>query len=154
MRLTIIPSDKSVVVDGQGRSDLDFSSITIPSDIHAIQWYGAHGFLEFVMDEEMNKPENQRITELPQWATDCKAAFDAAVALSNAPLTTEQIQFVNRSRRDGRLKNCDWTQVVDAPLTTEQKAAWSVYRQQLRDLPDDLVWLNTLQAPFPPAPTV
>jgi hypothetical protein len=153
MRLTIIPSDKSVVVDGEGRANLDFSSVTIPSDIHAIQWYGAHGFLEFVMDDEHYKPENQRITELPEWAIDCKGIFDDAVAASNAPLSAEQIQFTNRSRRDGRLTRCDWTQIADAPLTTEQKAVWATYRQQLRDLPDDSVWLNTLHATFPPAPT-
>ena len=37
-----------------------------------------------------------------------------------------------RSERNKRLSDCDWTQVVDAPV---DQAAWSTYRQELRDLP-------------------
>ena len=50
-----------------------------------------------------------------------------------------------RSERKPFLSNCDWTQTVDAPLTTEQKAMWATYRQALRDItkqsnPDNIVW--------------
>ncbi|WP_051319357.1 tail fiber assembly protein [Chitinimonas koreensis] len=41
-----------------------------------------------------------------------------------------------RAERDRRLAACDWTQIADADLTNEQRAAWSTYRQALRDLPD------------------
>lgn len=40
-----------------------------------------------------------------------------------------------RGHRDALLRACDWTQVPDARLTAEQAAAWSTYRQQLRELP-------------------
>ncbi len=40
-----------------------------------------------------------------------------------------------RQERDLRLSDCDWTQLVDSPLSTEAKAAWATYRQSLRDLP-------------------
>jgi hypothetical protein len=36
--------------------------------------------------------------------------------------------------RNYALKCSDWTQLPDAPLSTEQKAIWITYRQQLRDL--------------------
>src|SRR6056300_1052750 len=39
-----------------------------------------------------------------------------------------------RRHRDSRLFLSDWTQAVDAPLTEEQKEAWRVYRQELRDI--------------------
>jgi hypothetical protein len=39
-----------------------------------------------------------------------------------------------RNGRNERLKDCDWTQVSDAPVN---KADWAAYRQQLRDLPDN-----------------
>lgn len=39
-----------------------------------------------------------------------------------------------RTERNGRLAECDWTQLADAPLTTEQRAEWKTYRQALRDL--------------------
>lgn len=41
-----------------------------------------------------------------------------------------------RRRRDVKLAECDWTQLPDAPLTPEQKAAWADYRQALRDVPE------------------
>lgn len=54
-----------------------------------------------------------------------------------------------RAARNGKLRQCDWTQMPDSPLNQEQKAAWATYRQELRDLPencsgitslDDVVW--------------
>ena len=40
-----------------------------------------------------------------------------------------------RADRASALSQCDWTQMPDAPLTSEQKQAWLEYRQALRDLP-------------------
>lgn len=37
-----------------------------------------------------------------------------------------------RATRTDKLRECDWTQVADAPV---DKAAWATYRQALRDLP-------------------
>jgi len=39
-----------------------------------------------------------------------------------------------RNQRNQLLKQSDWTQMLDSPLTVEQKNAWAVYRQALRDL--------------------
>jgi hypothetical protein len=52
------------------------------------------------------------------------------------PITSEQLQAGIRRIRDDLLKASDWTQLPDNKLTTEQKAAWATYRQQLRDLPE------------------
>jgi hypothetical protein len=40
-----------------------------------------------------------------------------------------------RKDRDHWLTASDWTQMPDAPLSAEQKAAWGAYRQALRDVP-------------------
>ena len=54
-----------------------------------------------------------------------------------------------RVERDRLLASCDWTQVVDAPLTASAKQAWADYRQALRDIPqeqddpDSIVWPET-----------
>ena len=45
-----------------------------------------------------------------------------------------QVEAANRTRRNKLLLASDWTQLPDAPLSPEQRAAWSTYRQQLRDL--------------------
>lgn len=41
-----------------------------------------------------------------------------------------------RNERDGKLRNCDWTQALDSPLSSAQKTLWRDYRQSLRDITD------------------
>lgn len=65
------------------------------------------------------------------------------------PFTPEEIAALSptadeiRAQRNALLAACDWTQVADAPV---DQAAWAVYRQELRDIPDqpgfpaDVVW--------------
>ena len=55
-----------------------------------------------------------------------------------------------RGDRDGLLSKCDWTQFSDSPLSDAQKAAWATYRQELRDLPNN-VDINNVVFPIPPA---
>ena len=40
-----------------------------------------------------------------------------------------------RHMRDILLRESDWTQFTDSPLTDSKKTEWKTYRQQLRDLP-------------------
>tara|TARA_R100000234_G_scaffold112573_1_gene86335 strand:- start:245 stop:463 length:219 start_codon:yes stop_codon:yes gene_type:complete len=39
-----------------------------------------------------------------------------------------------RILRNRKLKNSDWTQANDSPLSDAKKAEWATYRQALRDL--------------------
>ena len=39
--------------------------------------------------------------------------------------------------RNFLLMDSDWTQLGDAPLSTEEKAKWVTYRQKLRDIPEE-----------------
>jgi hypothetical protein len=61
MRVTIVPIDSKVVVEGQ-LEIVDCSSIA--ENIHAVQWYGTVGEVEFKHDyiENTRKP-NDRITD-------------------------------------------------------------------------------------------
>lgn len=52
-----------------------------------------------------------------------------------------------REKRDALLRESDWTQISDYSLvSSEEKALWAQYRQELRDLPEtypdptDIVW--------------
>jgi hypothetical protein len=61
--------------------------------------------------------------------------WDVLSKSSDALAEQDERQAENvRDSRDGKLSATDWTQITDAPLTTEQRAAWSSYRQSLRDL--------------------
>lgn len=59
-------------------------------------------------------------------------------------------QWRIRHVRTSLLAGCDWTQNPDIQLSDEDRAAWTAYRQALRDLPeeqpnvvfDDVVWPN------------
>jgi hypothetical protein len=75
MNLVIIPVDKAVYVDGVSFSGLTFDA---PVDVHALQWKSTKGWIEFVDSDEGIKPQNETITELPQWAIDAKTKWDDA----------------------------------------------------------------------------
>jgi hypothetical protein len=55
------------------------------------------------------------------------------------PFTPEEIAALAptadeiRAQRNALLSACDWTQLADAPV---DDLAWAVYRQALRDIPD------------------
>ena len=54
-----------------------------------------------------------------------------------------------RSERNTLLYQSDWTQLADAPLTSDKKQEWATYRQALRDLPNT-VDINNIVYPEPP----
>lgn len=69
--------------------------------------------------------------------TDGETTAAEQEAAYKAAKDAEQAKSVRTTRGD-KLKECDWTQVADAPV---DKAAWATYRQALRDI--------TAQAGFP-----
>lgn len=79
MRISIIKDDGTVVKDGVAYTDLDLSAL--PSEFHALQWYGAKGDVES-KDSDGN-PVNTAITDLSQyqWCVDAwQAAYNAEQA--------------------------------------------------------------------------
>ena len=84
MKLSIIPSDGTVVKDNYAYTELDLTSANIPSDVHALQWKETQGHIEFV--DNVQAPEE--ITELPTWANACldkwQEAEDARIAAEQA----------------------------------------------------------------------
>lgn len=80
--ITVIPEDKLVSIDKVGHSNVDMSSV--PAEIHALQWGGDKGWIEFVEDELGNKPTNVLIDSLPEWIAQVvdgwKAQEEAAIA--------------------------------------------------------------------------
>ena len=127
MRLTIIPSDKVVIVDGIALHGLNF----ILKNIRAIQWYEDHGEVEY-LDGSPNKVINnissyQSIIDI----YNTKKAQLKAKAIEAAKLTWDKI----RAARDELLKESDYTQLLDAPVDVAKQAEWATYRQELRDVP-------------------
>ena len=111
MKLTIIPEDGAVYVDGSATLGL---AITAPLGVHALQWSGASGWVEHSTGEP-----NQQITELPAWALDAvelrsshladlaaeAAAAAAQAAYAAAHPTHAVIRAAIKAERDRRKFN-------------------------------------------------
>jgi len=92
MKLTIIRSDGAVYKDGVSYSGLDLSSV--PTDVHALQWYGTEGEVEF---NGKPKPQNEIISELPAWAITASTKWDEAkVAQETAIAEAEAFRIANQ----------------------------------------------------------
>ena len=143
MKLTIIRDMGLVHVDGRGHDELDLSSV--PAEVHAVQWDGSQGEIEYVS----NDIPNDSITSLPSWAQSIaderKAVIDAEIA-AEEKAEADRIAYENsaegkadmaRAKRDVLIAETDWWASSDLTMTAEQIA----YRQALRDV--------TAQAGFP-----
>jgi hypothetical protein len=67
--------------------------------------------------------------------------------IGNRSLDNPDPFVVMRSLRNSLLRDCDWTQLADAPVDRE---AWAAYRQALRDFP--ATWEPGPVADFPNPP--
>lgn len=76
MRITIVGADNAVGVDGTFREGLDLSECGLPANFWAFQW-NQKG--DETGEVEYNSPmiQNDRVTEIPSWATACVAAWQA-----------------------------------------------------------------------------
>ena len=152
MRVTIIPVDSSVIIDGE------FIIIdempTINPSIHAVQWNGNSGTIEH---KDTNITNNVVITHVEEITelTHFQEVIDIAITTIAADkqkqaereiVTSEMIVDRIRTERDFKLIQSDWTQLSDVTLSPSQITLWKEYRQKLRDItlqsnfPNDIVW--------------
>lgn len=62
----------------------------------------------------------------------------------------DQVKNLIRPSRNKLLAESDWTQLTDSPLDQDTRNAWSVYRQELRDLTNNIDENGEVE--FPSAP--
>lgn len=111
MKLTIIPGDGSVGEDGVFYNGLDLSSCGIPPNIHALQWDGVAGWIEF-----KDPVPNEEITSLPAWANCCMTKWtEANTPKPPEPPTAEQ----NKATAVSKLQATDWTTIPDVTDPTK-----------------------------------
>ncbi len=89
MKIAIIPADGAVYVDDVSFSGLDLSCA--PSGVHALQWSGDKGWIEFQNESEFIKPPNESIDAFPEWASICVAAWQTAKSQYEAAVTANKI---------------------------------------------------------------
>ena len=113
MKLTIIPSDKTVYVNSISIGDLVLSTANIPVDVHALQWDEVAGSIEFI---DKNIP-NQSISELPAWANACVAIWQTAYDNSQKPYIPTADE--NKGMASALLSQTDWTTIPDVSDPTK-----------------------------------
>jgi predicted metal-dependent hydrolase len=140
MRVTIIPEDKFISIDGKGLLNIQHDFSWIPQNVHAVQWYDTWGEVEY-----NDGTPNERLEELGIFEQAVEDYNNEIVRIENQRIADEEAAEAARDYweelrvlRNQRLSESDWTQVADAPLTEEQKDAWKSYRQALRDLPENI----------------
>jgi hypothetical protein len=105
MKLTIIPVDGSVGEDEVFYNELSLSSCAIPANVHALQWDGVAGWIEF--NEAI---PNEEITSLPAWANCCMTKWtEANTPVQPQPPTAAQ----NKQTATQKLQTTDWTTIPD-----------------------------------------
>lgn len=136
MKLTIILSDKVIGIDSVflncNQEDIDW----IPSNIHAVQWYDTWGEIEY-----NDGSPNERIEELGifeqaivTYELEKKKIQDELDAIEAARDYWEELRLL----RNSKLSESDWSQMPDCQLSEEKKIEWRTYRQELRDLPENI----------------
>ena len=128
MKLTIVPSDNAVCVDGAGTLHLSWEGT--PTNIHAVQWENESGWIEY-----NDGTPNEDITVLPVWTDNAVAAWTVAnTPLPPTPASAEE----NKSIAMSILRQTDWTQipsVIDPALSNPyltNKLAFDQYRDAVR----------------------
>ena len=76
--------------------------------------------------------------------------FDGSTFQPPAQLDSETAWAAARMQRNHFLADCDWTQLPDTGLQANVKQAWHLYRQKLRDLPQNFQDPELIQWPEPP----
>lgn len=76
--------------------------------------------------------------------------WDGSTFTPPAGPSTEELAAARRAERDRRLTATDWTQLPDAPLVSAQVAEWQVYRERLRDVPEQSGFPDAVEWPVKP----
>lgn len=108
MRLTVIPSDNIIIKDGQ-RLVFEFAA---PADLHAIQWYGTHGFIE-TTDGKQARTDDQADVQAYIDAHAAEVARLAAIAAT--PKTLKQVRTEKLAALDA-----DRRRIETLPITGNQ----------------------------------
>lgn len=155
MKLTIIPSDKTIGIDNNFLLNIKENLSWIPSNIHAVQWYETWGEIEYNDGTPNKKIEELGIYEqaIEDYQNEIQRIEDETIAKENARDYWEEL----RKKRNSNLQQCDWTQIPDAPLSDTQKTEWQNYRLLLRNLPENIqdpksLVLDSLHSDWPTQP--
>jgi hypothetical protein len=86
-------------------------------------------------------------TETMYLIDDQLKTLDQKIWINSPEIVKNNIRYI----RNKLLADSDWTQLVDSPFTSSEKADWATYRQSLRDLTDNIDSNGQATYPTPPS---
>jgi len=105
-------------------------------------------------------PEGKEVVELTDEQAEQVESSNVALFLVEVNIITftakrwaenpESVKASLRPERDRLLAASAWTQLIDSPLDQIARDAWSVYRQDLRDLTDNVDENGEVEFPVQP----
>ena len=143
--VTVIPADNTISVNGEG---LNFDFIA-PENMHALQWHDGTGHIEYT-DGQANRPLTAADydVEVAPFTALWQAEYDRLEEERNRPLTLEEKASVIRQQRDDLLSETDYLMMPDYPMSELARENLKVYRQALRDVPEQPDFPNSVVWPI------
>lgn len=90
-----------------------------------------------VCEKEFDGTKKEHCTILQDGNCEYTIEVDSVWDAENRPEPSDEVKMAAiRQERNRLLAECDWTVLVDSPLTTTQQNNYKTYRQALRDLPE------------------
>ena len=151
-RITIINNDNGTVdamVNGENVENIP--STNLDPSVHAVQWYGDHGEVEY-------NDRNEEITDFSAFESimgDRQAEIDrrdeeaVQEALDNEPSEEEKDRIV----RNELLEETDWIVIKYLDIGEPVPQEWSDYRQALRDITEQDGFPGNVDWPEEPTTT-
>ena len=144
-RITVINNDNGTIdIMVNGENTADIPSDNLDPNIHAIQWYGDHGEVEY-------NDRNEEITDFSQFnqlLLDRDAVIDSIVeeAIEKEPSEDEVVI----DERNALLEDTDWVILRYFDQGEEVPLEWKEYRQALRDIPEQEGFPGSVDWPIMP----
>jgi hypothetical protein len=113
-------------------------------ELSDMSWSGNNGCAFYPYIEILPESDDYSVLSAPIDVVDAETKTVTSTRTA-IPLTDGNLWLRIRSIRNHKLTATDWTQLPDSPLSPEQRAAYAVYRQELRDIttqpdPRAIVW--------------
>lgn len=142
----IVAVVKNDTIEQTGDLSVLFPSVSFPAAGPEPEWMAENG----IVPVTYFKPHDAAAEKLV--STEPYLEGDEVYAVTVEPLTEDELaartdsQWAKiRAERNKRLASCDWTQLVDTPISNIEQADWATYRQALRDItnqvdPFNITW--------------
>lgn len=140
------------IVDGEsiqrlGHYKTMFPNVSFPASGPDQHWMNQNN-AKFVLSTKDFDATKQKIESVDPYIEGDYVYNVRIIELSSQEVTNRantlnaQLATAKRNERNNLLKESDWTQGNDSPLSNSKKTEWANYRTALRDLPDASGWPN------------